>query len=155
MTGLALALAASCLIALSMGRYSVNPADVLRVLRETLTGSPPLDEGMQTVLFAIRVPRAVAAMFVGAALSLSGAVYQGVFKNPLVSPTSEYRRARVSARTAISRRRHGDADFGVRLRMQSAWANITRMLRADKHGTGSRGLSPEGWCACSRNLKYG
>jgi iron complex transport system permease protein len=86
MTGLALALAASCLIALSMGRYSVNPADVLRVLRETLTGSPPLDEGMQTVLFAIRVPRAVAAMFVGAALSLSGAVYQGVFKNPLVSP---------------------------------------------------------------------
>ena len=41
---------------------------------------------MDMVLFNIRIPRVLAAVLVGAALSLSGAVYQGVFKNPLVSP---------------------------------------------------------------------
>jgi len=38
------------------------------------------------VLFQIRLPRIVAAMMVGAALSTSGAAYQGMFRNPLVSP---------------------------------------------------------------------
>ena len=37
-------------------------------------------------MFTLRVPRAVGAFFVGGALALSGATYQGVFKNPLVSP---------------------------------------------------------------------
>lgn len=84
--GLAVALAGSCIVALSLGRYSANPADAVRVLWEAVTGSPPLDEGMHTVLFVIRVPRVIASVLVGAALSMSGAVYQGVFQNPLVSP---------------------------------------------------------------------
>lgn len=41
---------------------------------------------METVVFRIRLPRILAAMLVGAALSASGAAYQGMFKNPMVSP---------------------------------------------------------------------
>ena len=39
-----------------------------------------------SVIYTLRLPRALAAMMIGAALSLSGASYQSVFKNPLVAP---------------------------------------------------------------------
>lgn len=41
---------------------------------------------IETVIFKIRLPRVFTAILVGGSLSLSGAVYQGMFKNPLVSP---------------------------------------------------------------------
>jgi iron complex transport system permease protein len=41
---------------------------------------------LDTIIFNIRIPRILAAILVGAALSTSGAAYQGIFKNPLVSP---------------------------------------------------------------------
>lgn len=41
---------------------------------------------LETVVFNLRLPRIIAAMLVGAALSTAGAAYQGMFKNPLVSP---------------------------------------------------------------------
>ncbi|KXS45464.1 MAG: iron complex transport system permease protein [Methanohalophilus sp. T328-1] len=41
---------------------------------------------MGTVIFQIRLPRIIAAMLVGAGLSISGASFQGLFRNPLVSP---------------------------------------------------------------------
>jgi iron complex transport system permease protein len=41
---------------------------------------------MEAVVMQIRLPRAIMAMVIGAALSISGASFQGMFKNPLVSP---------------------------------------------------------------------
>ena len=41
---------------------------------------------IDTVIFQVRIPRIVIAMIVGSSLSISGAVYQGMFKNPMVSP---------------------------------------------------------------------
>ena len=38
------------------------------------------------MLFFVRLPRVGAAMLVGAALAAAGAAYQGLFRNPLVSP---------------------------------------------------------------------
>ena len=38
------------------------------------------------MIFAIRGPRILGAMLVGAALASAGAAYQGLFRNPLVSP---------------------------------------------------------------------
>ena len=88
-------------LALCMGQYSFNPLDaaaavggrlgLLPVLTpaEAAQAAPDLayaDAGMVNILFTIRLPRAWAALMVGAMLSLSGAVYQGVFRNPLVSP---------------------------------------------------------------------
>lgn len=83
---LGLALLAVTFLALSVGRYSMNPAHVLRALYESASGTKPSDPVMHDVLYVIRMPRVSAAIVVGAALSVSGATYQGVFKNPLVSP---------------------------------------------------------------------
>lgn len=85
-TVLFILLAVLLLLALCAGRYSMNPVDVLRVIVEKCRGVPLSDPSMENVVFLIRLPRILAAMLVGAALSLSGAVYQGVFQNPLVSP---------------------------------------------------------------------
>ena len=74
------------LVALFIGHYSYDPRDVLRSIYEMIAGQEPTDRAMDSVLMNIRIPRVAAAILVGAALSLSGAVYQGVFKNPLVSP---------------------------------------------------------------------
>lgn len=41
---------------------------------------------METTLFNIRLPRVLAALLVGGGLAVSGAAYQGMFKNPMVSP---------------------------------------------------------------------
>lgn len=38
------------------------------------------------ILYRVRLPRIIAAFVIGAALSVSGSAYQGMFKNPLVSP---------------------------------------------------------------------
>ena len=44
------------------------------------------DVNLDTALFNIRVPRILVVLMVGGALSVAGASYQGMFKNPLVSP---------------------------------------------------------------------
>lgn len=69
-----------------VGRYSMNPLDVLHSLADRITGAEPRDPSMDIIFFNIRVPRVLAAIMIGSALSISGAVYQSVFKNPLVSP---------------------------------------------------------------------
>lgn len=46
-----------------------------------------MEKTTRIILFTVRLPRIVAALFVGAALAGSGAVYQTVFKNPMVSPS--------------------------------------------------------------------
>ncbi|GAB6855278.1 FecCD family ABC transporter permease [Asaia astilbis] len=65
---------------LLIGRYSINALDLLHVLQGR--GVPAI----QAVLFQARLPRLVAALFVGAALAVSGTTFQAVFRNPLVSP---------------------------------------------------------------------
>lgn len=77
----AAALAAAAVFSLSWGRYPV-PLDAVW---QTLTGQNA-DETYQNIIFNLRLPRIAAAMLVGMALSLAGAVYQGIFRNPLVSP---------------------------------------------------------------------
>jgi len=71
--------------ALCMGRYSMNPVDVLRAVQARITGVST-NEAMEVILFRIRLPRVIASLLIGAALSLSGAVYQSTFRNPLISP---------------------------------------------------------------------
>jgi len=83
LTGITLAVL--FIIALSLGRYSMNPLDVIRVLRAAITGGEA-DEAMTNIVFLIRLPRVTASLLIGAALSLSGAAYQSTFRNPLISP---------------------------------------------------------------------
>ncbi len=68
------------LLSLSVGRYSIPFETVLRAI--TLQD---VESGVRNVIFNMRLPRVIAAMLVGATLSVSGAAFQGLFKNPLVS----------------------------------------------------------------------
>ena len=71
--------------ALCVGRYSMNPADIINVISATIS-CRKADEAMKNIFFLIRLPRVLAALLIGAALTLSGAAYQSTFRNPLISP---------------------------------------------------------------------
>ena len=70
-----------------IGRYPISPWDVVKILVSHIF---PIDQSwtdtMQSVVMNIRLPRILAAMMVGGSLALAGASFQGLFRNPLVSP---------------------------------------------------------------------
>lgn len=78
---LAAILLGGLLISLAVGRYYISVKDILK----TFVGRADSEKTRQ-VLLVVRLPRVLAAALIGGALSLSGAAYQGMFKNPLVSP---------------------------------------------------------------------
>lgn len=80
---LALLVAALALFAATVGAYPVSLSQLLSLLTGTEDAA---DSRAATVLFQVRLPRIAAALIVGAALAGAGAVYQGLFRNPLVSP---------------------------------------------------------------------
>jgi iron complex transport system permease protein len=81
------ALALLLVISFSVGRYPVSANELLRLLWFKVSGTPSgLPETVETVVFKVRGPRVLASMMVGGALAVSGAVYQGLFRNPSVSP---------------------------------------------------------------------
>ena len=87
LAGAVLLLAAVVVVAFAVGRYPVSPGELVRVLEAKLFGTPhALPATIDTVVFNVRGPRIVAALLVGAALAASGAAYQSLFRNPLVSP---------------------------------------------------------------------
>lgn len=71
---------------LGIGRYEISYAQIFEFIRSAILNEQPSDEQGYTVFTLIRLPRVLFAVLVGAALASSGAVYQGLFKNPLVSP---------------------------------------------------------------------
>jgi iron complex transport system permease protein len=73
--------------ALALGPYHIAARDLLAFLVAKATGATsPLPLPVETVILQIRLPRVLAALAVGAALAASGAAYQSLFRNPLVSP---------------------------------------------------------------------
>jgi iron complex transport system permease protein len=86
-------LAALCVILLvpfslayvSSGIIAISWKDVLRILA---SGFPSAEGGdtQAAVIWMIRLPRVVAGALVGAGLALSGAAYQGIFRNRLADP---------------------------------------------------------------------
>jgi iron complex transport system permease protein len=85
--GAALALVVLVAVAIALGPYQLTARDLLALLLAKSTGAAsPLPAPVETVILEIRLPRVLAAMATGAALSASGAAYQSLFRNPLVSP---------------------------------------------------------------------
>src|SRR4029450_7389388 len=84
--------AAGLLIALtfvsfSVGRFPVGPTSLVRLLAAKATGAPSdLPPAGGTGGFRMRGLRVLPALAIGAALAAAGAAYQGLFRNPLVSP---------------------------------------------------------------------
>ena len=72
---------------LLVGRYALSPGQLVHMLWTWISGGAadwPISD--DKVVFAVRLPRVAAAALVGAALAVSGAAYQGMFRNPMVSP---------------------------------------------------------------------
>ena len=81
-----------------IGRYSISLSDLIkifisrflaflnRVFRADFALERTWQSAAETVAMNVRMPRIIAAALVGAALSTAGASYQGMFRNPMVSP---------------------------------------------------------------------
>ncbi len=72
----------AALLSLGVGATNVSIWDVVR----SLTTTHDLTPRDHIVLYEIRMPRTVMGILVGAALAVSGAVMQGLFRNPLADP---------------------------------------------------------------------
>jgi iron complex transport system permease protein len=75
------------LASLSIGRFHIPPKDLGRTIIRAISPSagPEVSTAYQDILFRIRLPRLLLALMAGAALSVSGASLQALFKNPLVN----------------------------------------------------------------------
>src|SRR6476619_4496471 len=81
-------LALGLVVAFTVGRYPVTLAELADVLRSRVTGRPSTaPAAVENVVLLVRGPRVLAAVMVGAALAVAGTAFQGLFRNPLVSPT--------------------------------------------------------------------
>lgn len=80
-----LGLGVLALVAMMVGKYGGGPQPLFTALHQLVTGETT-DPLLATVLWNVRLPRVAAAVIVGAALAAAGATYQGLFRNPLVSP---------------------------------------------------------------------
>lgn len=70
-----------------VGRYPISPKTVIDILISQIAVIPRYWEGtMEMVVLQVRLPRIALGLLVGGVLSVSGASYQTLFKNPMVSP---------------------------------------------------------------------
>jgi iron complex transport system permease protein len=85
---LAAALLVAIAFSLGLGAMDIPVQDVLRVLgsKMGLLSSSAIDEQFDAVLMIVRLPRVVLCILVGAALGISGAAVQAIFRNPLAEP---------------------------------------------------------------------
>lgn len=80
-------LAITGIVSVGSGYVSFEPHEILSVLWSKTTGKEAIvAEGGVAILWDIRLPRIVTALLAGAALGLSGAVFQGLLLNPLADP---------------------------------------------------------------------
>ena len=80
-------LVAGLLLAFTVGRYPIGLGDLFSAIAGKLSGgAPAVPAAVENVIFQVRGPRVLAAALVGAALAVAGTAFQGLFRNPLVSP---------------------------------------------------------------------
>ena len=81
-TGIIVILILSIIISTCMGRYPLPVSDLFRYI---FTGEAN-DPTLSTILLNVRLPRILGALLTGGVLAIAGATYQGIFRNPMVSP---------------------------------------------------------------------
>jgi iron complex transport system permease protein len=81
------ALAGLVVLAFAVGRYPISLSEFAGLLWSKIGGAHrDLAPNVETVVLQVRGPRVLAALLVGASLAAAGTAYQGMFRNPLVSP---------------------------------------------------------------------
>lgn len=79
--------AAVAVLSVLVGAAPISPCKILwGLVRGWYGGVPLIAPHEKTILLSIRVPRIILAATVGAALSLSGVVFQAILRNPLAEP---------------------------------------------------------------------
>lgn len=76
------------LVSVVFGRLDIGYGDIMGMITNFIQGKSSQGDllSRELVFFWIRLPRCLMAVMVGAGLAVSGAVYQALFRNPLVSP---------------------------------------------------------------------
>lgn len=69
-------------LSLRFGALSYSHQEVIAVLRHPLTDTP-----LQDIIWDIRLPRLLAALLIGASMATSGAILQGITRNPIADPS--------------------------------------------------------------------
>lgn len=69
-----------------IGYYPLSPSQVIAAFLSKFGYTGRILPQAVTIFWKIRLPRILSAMFIGASLSVAGSTYQGMFRNPLVSP---------------------------------------------------------------------
>lgn len=72
--------------AIAVGRAMLSPGTVIDALWQLVTGDGNTPLVSRNIVLNVRLPRVVAAAMIGGALAISGSAYQGLFRNPMVSP---------------------------------------------------------------------
>ena len=72
--------------AMAVGRAMLSPGTVIDALWQLVTGDGDTPLVARNIVLNVRLPRVVAAAMIGGALAISGTAYQGLFRNPMVSP---------------------------------------------------------------------
>ncbi len=87
--GLSLVLLLVVVLATSIGDVEIpftTTAGVMISKIPFIDITPDWEDGIETIVWDLRLPRVILAGLVGAALALAGATYQGMFRNPLADP---------------------------------------------------------------------
>lgn len=75
------------IISLCMGATDIAAKDVFRIIWEKLFHSETIAyENISAIIWNIRLPRIICSALVGMGLGVSGAVFQGILRNPLADP---------------------------------------------------------------------
>lgn len=77
------------LFGISIGSLSIPFSTILTIINHSIFGIPlseKIDPMLVNIVMSIRLPRVILAFLVGASLSLAGAAFQGLLKNPLADP---------------------------------------------------------------------
>ena len=72
-------------ISVCLGRYPISFEEMVGMFKDKLFGISN-GSNSEIIMWQVRIPRITVAILIGVCLSLSGAAYQGVFRNPMVSP---------------------------------------------------------------------
>lgn len=79
-------LISTAIFALLSGNLALSASDVMGVITYKLFGVGELSAAGEIVVWNLRVPRILIAILVGISLACAGAIYQSIFRNPLVEP---------------------------------------------------------------------
>lgn len=74
------------ILSFGVGYYPLTPSQVLKAFLSKFGYKGDILPQAATIFWNIRLPRILSALFIGVSLSVAGSTYQGMFRNPLVSP---------------------------------------------------------------------